>query len=56
MSVFGGKADENRRKTDLADRMSALGGKADVPATWPGSPMLANSGLQPINNLNIVHQ
>jgi len=25
--------------------MSAVGGKADVQATWPGSPFLATSGL-----------
>ncbi len=29
---------------DIDTRRSAVGGKADVPATWPGSPFLATSG------------
>ncbi len=43
-SAFRGKADEIGTITDIGQRMSAVGGKADVPATWPESPLLATSG------------
>ncbi len=39
-----GEADEIGAKADIAARTSAVGGKADVTATWPGSPLLAMSG------------
>ncbi len=41
MSAAGGEADVFRQKADFGTRMSAVRGKADVPATWPGSPLLA---------------
>ncbi len=34
-------------KADIVHRMSPVGGKADIPATWPESPLLAKS-RQPI--------
>ncbi len=34
--------------------MSAVGGRPDVPATWPGSPLLAKSGLKSFNNSNQI--
>ncbi len=43
-SAFRGKADEISTITDIETRRSAIGGKADVPATWPGSPLLAMNG------------
>ena len=39
-----GEADEIAMNPDIDTRRSAVGGKADVPATWPGSPLLARSG------------
>ncbi len=39
-----GEADEIAMNPDIDTRKSAVGGKADVPATWPGSPLLATSG------------
>ena len=39
-----GEADEIAMNPDIDTRRSAVGGKADVPATWPGSPLLAKSG------------
>ena len=39
-----GEADEIAMNPDIDTRRSAVGGKADVPATWPGSPLLAISG------------
>ncbi len=39
-----GEADEIGAKADIAARTSAVGGKADVPARWPGSPLLVISG------------
>ncbi len=42
MSAAGGEADVFRQIADFGTRMSAVRGKADVPATWPGSPLLAN--------------
>jgi hypothetical protein len=44
MSAAGGEADVFRQKADSGTRMSAVRGKADVPATWPGSPLLARCG------------
>ncbi len=38
-----GEADEIGAKADIAARTSAVGGKADVTATWPRSPLLARS-------------
>ncbi len=38
------EADEIAMNPDIDTRRSAVGGKADVPATWPGSPLLARSG------------
>ncbi len=38
-----GEADEIAMNPDIDTRRSAVGGKADVPATWPGSPLLAIS-------------
>ena len=38
------EADEIAVNPDIDTRRSAVGGKADVPATWPGSPLLAKSG------------
>ena len=43
-SAVGGEADVFRQKADIGQRMSAVRGKADVPVTWPGSPLLARSG------------
>ncbi len=42
-SAAGGQADEIGAKADIETRRSAIGGKADVPATWPESPLLAKS-------------
>ena len=39
-----GEADEIAMNPDIDTRRSAVGGKADVPATWPGSPLLAKPG------------
>ncbi len=39
-SVVGGEADEIGAKADIGARRSAVGGRADVPATWPGSLLL----------------
>ncbi len=38
-------ASRPRSLTDIGARMSAAGGKADVPATWPGSLLVAMNGL-----------
>ena len=38
------EADEIAVNPDIDTRRSAVGGKVDVPATWPGSPLLAISG------------
>ncbi len=38
-----GEVDEIGAKADIAARTSAVGGKPDVTATWPGSPLLAIS-------------
>ena len=38
-----GEADEIGAKADIAARNSAVRGKADVPATWPESPLLAEA-------------
>ncbi len=43
-SAPGGEADEISAKADIGARTSAIGGKADVPATWPESPFLATTG------------
>ncbi len=43
-SVPEGEADEIAMDPGIDTRRSAVGGKADVPATWPGSPLLAISG------------
>ena len=34
-SAAGARADVIGSKPDIGTRMSAVGGKADVPATWP---------------------
>ena len=39
-----GEADVIAMNPDIDTRRSAVGGKADVPATWPGSPLLAITG------------
>jgi hypothetical protein len=44
MSVPGGKADEIGTITDIGQRMSAVGGRADVLEAWPESLLLANTG------------
>jgi hypothetical protein len=44
MLASGARADEIGTITDIGQRMSALGGGADVLATWPESPLLAKSG------------
>ncbi len=38
-----GEADGIGGKAEVADRMSASGGGAAAPATWPGSPAVAGS-------------
>ena len=43
-SAFWGEADEIGAEADIADRMSAAGGKADVPGAWPELQLLATSG------------
>ncbi len=43
-----GEADEIAMNPDIDTRRSAVGGKADVPATWPGSPLLARSGHEDV--------
>ena len=42
-SALWGKADEIGRKADIGVRMSAVKGKADVPATWPRLPLIAEA-------------
>ena len=49
-----GEADEIAMNPDIDTRRSAVGGKADVPATWPGSPLLASSGRSPHGSLRQV--
>ncbi len=46
-SAAGGEADEIGAKADIGAGMSAVRGKADVPATWPGSPLLARRRHSP---------
>ncbi len=41
-----GEADEIAMKPDIDTRRSDVGGKADVPATWPESPLLATAVFQ----------
>ncbi len=43
-----GEADEIAMNPDTDTRRSAVGGKADVPATWLGSPLLAMCGRLPV--------
>ncbi len=43
-SVVGGEADQIGAKADVQVGMSAVGGRADVPATWPLLPGVANNG------------
>ena len=43
-SALEGEADETDEKADVDTRRSAVGGRADVVATWPESPLLATSG------------
>ncbi len=45
-----GEADETGVKADVDTRRSAVGGRADVVATWPESPLLAISGLTALGN------
>ncbi len=40
-SAPAGEADEIAMNPDIDTRRSAVGGKADVPATWPESPLVA---------------
>ncbi len=40
-SGAGGRAEAIGWKADIGQRMSALGGGADVLAAWPESPLLA---------------
>ncbi len=42
-SAPGGEADAISAKADIGASTSALGGKADVTTTWPGSPLLAEA-------------
>ncbi len=42
-SAPGGEADAIRAKADIDTRRSAVGGRADVLATWPESPVVANT-------------
>ncbi len=51
-SAPGGEADEIRAKAEVAARRSALGGRADVPATWSESPLVAISRLTVHGNSN----
>ncbi len=39
-SAPGGEADEIGGRADIDTRMSAVGGRADVLATWPETPLL----------------
>ncbi len=41
---MGGKAFSDGDDADIGARTSVIGGKADVPATWPESPFLAING------------
>ncbi len=57
-----GEADEIGAQADIAARTSAVGGKADVTATFPGSPLLVKSGRMPnrmrfgpSSNLGVVY-
>ncbi len=42
-SGAGGELEGIGVKADIETRRSAIGGKADVPATWPESPLLAEA-------------
>ncbi len=53
MSVAGGESDVFRQKADFGTRMSAVRGNADVPATWPGSPLLAE-GVEKVPGIRIL--
>ncbi len=41
---MGGKAFSDGDDADIETRRSAIGGRADVPATWPESPLIAITG------------
>ena len=43
-SALGGEADAINAKADIDTRRSAVGGRADVLATWPESPFIAING------------
>ena len=43
-SAPGGEADGIAAKADIDTRRSAVGGRADVLATWPESPLVAKTG------------
>jgi hypothetical protein len=43
MAASRTRADQISAEADMPFSMSAVGGKADVPATWPGSPLLAKN-------------
>ncbi len=47
-----GEADETGVKADIDTRTSAVEGRADVSATWPESPLLAEA-VEKVRTINI---